>query len=98
MEAQEYISINQLCNTYEVEVTFFNELNEVGLIEIITIEEQQCLHHNNIGELEKIIRMHHDLDVNVQGIDVVFNLLKKVDALQEKLIETENRLRIYEND
>ncbi|MBL4592498.1 MAG: chaperone modulator CbpM [Flavobacteriales bacterium] len=98
MENQEYIPIHQLCTTYQVEITFFNELNEVGLIEITTIAEKQCLHQDNISDVEKMIRMHLDLEVNIQGIDVVFNLLQKVDKLQEKLIATENRLRIYEND
>ncbi|MBL1279636.1 MAG: chaperone modulator CbpM [Fluviicola sp.] len=98
MEVQKYISIHQLCTTYDVEITFFNELKEVGLIEIITIAEKQCIHQENLSDLEKMIRMYHDLEVNIQGIDVVFNLLQKVDELQEKLIDTQNRLRIYEND
>ena len=57
MEAQEFIPIHQLCTTYQIEISFFNELNEVGLIEITTFEEQQCLHQNNIADLEKMIRI-----------------------------------------
>lgn len=98
METKEFISINQLCSTYQVEVTFFNELNEIGLIEITTIEQTPCLHQNLLSDIEKMIRMHRDLEINIEGIDVVVNLLKKVDSLQQNLIELQNRLNIYENN
>ena len=48
-------------------------------------------------EIEKMIRMHQELDVNIEGIDVVFNLLQKIDSLQKELANVRNRLRLYEN-
>jgi hypothetical protein len=97
MEAQEIIAITQLCATYKVEISFFNELNEVGLIEIITIKEANYLHQDALTDIEKMIRMHQDLDLNIEGIDVVFNLLNKVDNLQNELNATQNRLSLYED-
>ncbi len=44
-----------------------------------------------------MIRMHHDLEVNPEGIDVVFNLLQKIERLQKDLNTTKNRLRLYES-
>jgi hypothetical protein len=41
--------------------------------------------------------MHQELDVNIEGIDVVFNLLQKIDTLQKELVKVKNRLRFYEN-
>ena len=41
--------------------------------------------------------MHQELDVNIEGIDVVFNLLQKIDDLQNELISVKNRLRLYES-
>ncbi len=98
MEAKNYIPVILLCSHYKVEVSFFNELYEVGLIEIITIEQTQYLHQNRINDIEKMIRMHHELNVNIEGIDVIFNLLQKVNDLQSKLNATQNRLLLYEND
>ena len=46
--------------------------------------------------IEKMIRMHHELDINIEGIDTVFNVLKKIEILQEELITTKNKLRLYE--
>ncbi|KDN54518.1 hypothetical protein FEM21_22410 [Flavobacterium seoulense] len=41
--------------------------------------------------------MHQDLEVNIEGIDVVLNLLQKIDALQTELLQVRNRLLLYEN-
>ncbi len=98
MEAKNYIPVVLLCSQYKVEVSFFNELYDVGLIEIITIEQTQYLHQDKISDIEKIIRMHRELNVNIEGIDVIFNLLRKVNDLQSKLNATQNRLLLYEND
>jgi hypothetical protein len=33
--------------------------------------------------------MHQELDVNIEGIDVVFNLLQKIDALQKRIVNVQ---------
>ena len=98
MKQKNYIPIPLLCSNYEVETSFFTELNEKGLIEITTIEQVLYLHQDEIYDIEKMIRLHHELNVNIEGIDVVFNLLAKVDDLQGELNTLRNRLRLYESD
>ena len=97
MSTENFITLNTLSNHYKVELSFFNNLSEIGLIEILTIEEAQYVHQDSIYEIEKMIRMHQELDVNIEGIDVVFNLLQKIDALQKELLLVRNRLSLYEN-
>ena len=97
MKIENLIAIPALCSYYKVELSFFDNLNEMGLLEIKTIEEMQYIHPDAIFEIEKMIRIHQELDVNTAGIDVVFNLLQKIDALQNELISTQNRLRLYEH-
>ncbi len=97
MNIENLIPIPALCIHYKVELSFFNNLSEMGLLEIKTIEETQYIHPDAIYEIEKMIRMHQELDVNTAGIDVVFNLLQKIEDLQNELISTKNRLRLYEN-
>ena len=98
MAEKELILIETLCLHYEVEVSFFNALDNIGLIKIETIDQQIFIHQDKISKLEKMIRLHHELNVNVEGIDVVFNLLQKVDKLQSELNALNNRLKLYEND
>lgn len=97
MNTENFIPLETLCSHYKVELSFFSNLNEIGLIEIQMVEQIQYIHQDSIYEIEKMIRMHQELDVNLEGIDVVFNLLQKIDSLKNELTAVRNRLRLFEN-
>ena len=98
MELKNLIPIIHLCEHYSVETSFFDELHEEGLISITTLEQTSYLHQDKISDVEKMIRIHQELNINTEGIDAVFNLLKKIDSLQNELIKLHDRLKLYEND
>jgi len=77
MKEQQLISTQILCSRYNIEISFVDTLNKMGLIQIEIIEQNQYIHQDQISDLEKIIRLHNELNVNLEGIDVVFNLLEK---------------------
>lgn len=94
---KDYIAITTLCTIYEIEVSFIDALHRTGLIRMETFNQAPCLHQDQLGELEKMIRLHHELNLNIEGIDVVFNLLEKEKELRAELTALKNRLRIYED-
>ena len=98
MENKNLIPLQQLCLHYHVEFSFIESLSESGLIRIEKVDEQQYIYHEQIVSLEKWIRLHDDLDINLEGIEVIANLLQMVDSLQEELRITRNRLRVHETD
>ena len=98
MELKDFIPIVRLCEHYSVEISFFDELHEEGLISITTLEQTSYLHQDKISDVEKMIRIHQELNINTEGIDAVFNLLQKIDSLQNELNKLHNRLSLYEND
>lgn len=98
MLKQEFIYIDTLSSHYEIEISFFHDLDKTGLIEIHIVNEKPCIHQDRISDLEKMLRLHQELKLNFEGIDVVFNLLNKISGLQEELAAVKNRLRLYEND
>ena len=98
MELKDFIPIVQLCEHYSVEISFFDELHEEGLISITTLEQTSYLHQDKISDVEKMIRIHQELNINTEGIDAVFNLLQKIDSLQNELNKLHNRLSLYEID
>ncbi|MDP2388032.1 MAG: chaperone modulator CbpM [Bacteroidota bacterium] len=97
MTTEEFISLNQLSEYYEIEISFFSGLSEIGLIEIQTIEQVPHIHRDTISEIEKMIRMHRELNINAEGIDTVLNLLEQIDELQRELTIARNRLSLYED-
>ena len=97
MKTSNYIAIEQLCKYYNVPITFINTLNDFDFIEIATIEKINYVEKNQIGTIEKIMRLHFDLDINMEGIDAIQNLLKKVESLNSDILELRNRLNRYED-
>jgi len=98
MENDDLLPVELLCTQYNIEVSFITSLTEFGLIEITTVEETSYLYKTQIKDLEKLIRLHYELDINMEGIDAISHLLKRVDNLHEELTALKNRLRLYENN
>lgn len=98
MTEKHFISVTTICSQYDIEISFIDSLNQMGLIHIEIVAENKCIHQDHIGDLEKIIRLHYDLNVNLEGIDVVFNLLEKERELRNELVALRNRLNLYESE
>lgn len=98
MMEEQFIPTTTICLHYQIEKPFVDALHSMGLIRIEIIEESQFIHQDQITDLEKILRLHQELDLNLEAIDVVFNLLEKEKALKEELILLKNRLRRYEGE
>ncbi|PIE87564.1 MAG: MerR family transcriptional regulator [Bacteroidetes bacterium] len=97
MTQDQLIAIVDLCKHYEVETSIFDEIENFQILEIVTISNKKYLNREHLNDVEKIIRLNRDLDINMEGIDVIFNLLKKVERLQNDMSELKNRLQIYED-
>ncbi|KUJ60142.1 MerR family transcriptional regulator [Flavobacteriaceae bacterium CRH] len=96
MNSKNLIQIKQFCLYHEIENTFITELNNYGLVEIIIQEEDEYLHTQQLPTIEKMIRLHYDLKINLEGIDAIAHLLNKIEALQQNLTATQNKLRLFE--
>ena len=97
MSKQKLLLVDTLCTTYEIDRSFINELKAMGLIEIQTLEQENYIHTDVLSELEKMIRLHQDLHVNIEGIDVILNLLQKMELLQNEVTALRNKLDVYES-
>jgi len=98
MNKKHLISTQILCSHYDIEISFVDSLRQMGLIQIEIIAQNQFIHQDQMSNLEKIIRLHNELNVNLEGIDVVFNLLEKERELRNELNILKNKLKLYEND
>ncbi len=90
------IPVNEFCDNYHIELAFISSLQKAGLIEIITMEETWYIYEDQLNDLEKIVRLHYDLDINIEGIETVINLLGRINDMQDEITLLRNRLRFYE--
>ena len=98
MDTEKYIPVLHLCDLYQIEISFFKALNEEGLIELVSRQNSMFVHEDKLYKVERIIRIHRELNVNIEGIDVVLNLLEKVDKLQNEVYNMQSRQILYEDD
>ena len=93
---ENYIAANRFCIHHQVEYSFLEALQQHGLIEIVIIEEGPCIHEESLPILEKMVRMHYDLDINIEGIETINHLLEQIQHMQEKINSLQNKLSLYE--
>lgn len=95
MKMANYIAVDELCSHYSIEQSFISKLNEMGLLEVTSIGSHPHIEENAIHQFEKIMRLHRDLDINPEGIDVILRLLKRMDSLESEVQSLRNRLNIF---
>jgi chaperone modulatory protein CbpM len=98
MATESLIATNDFCVYYNVEYTFINSLQEAGLVQITTVNQTTYIPETELQKLERMIHLHHDLEINIAGIEAITHLLDRVEQMQENMRGLKNRLRIYEQD
>ena len=96
MEPQQLIPATDFCVHYNIEVSFLRTLQDYGLVQVTTQNETIFIDADDLGDVEKIIHLHQDLDINLEGIDAIMQLLKRLEQTQAELTSLRNRLRLYE--
>jgi DNA-binding transcriptional MerR regulator len=93
---QHLIPVQEFCTIHQVELAFIDTLNEYGLISVTMVKATQYIYTDQLSNLEKLIRLHYDLGINLEGIHAISHLLQRVDSLHEELTGLRNRLNLYE--
>jgi hypothetical protein len=92
MENDKNIAIDAFCSYYRIETSFVESLNDSGLIDIQREADTWYVQYSQLAEIEKYIHLHYDLDINLEGIEAISHLLKRIDNLQAELQLLRNRL------
>jgi chaperone modulatory protein CbpM len=97
MKTDKLITIETLCAHYQINPGFVTALNEIGLIETIQIQDEQFIDTVHLVRIERIIRLHEDLEINLEGIEVIDRLLDRLDLMRKQIIILENKLQRFES-
>ncbi len=90
-----YLSVITFCELHEVEPRFIEELAEQDLIQIQKKNEERFIEIEQIPQLERMIRLRFDLDINPAGIDVITNLLEKMERYETEIRLLKSQLNRY---
>ncbi|GAA4158566.1 hypothetical protein GCM10022217_19980 [Chryseobacterium ginsenosidimutans] len=93
----EKISREELVKIYNIEVTFFDELVDSGLLNIQTENEIRYLMYEDLPIFERFTNWHYDLEINLPGLEVIHEMLKKMEDLKKKNRELLGKLSAISN-
>ena len=96
MQNEHLISASEFCTHYQVEYAFISSLQQSGLIETTIIQNTTFIDIAEIQNLEKIIRLHYDLDINIEGIEAITSLLNRMENMEHEITYLRNKLHFYE--
>lgn len=96
MSNEQLIIISEFCTAHQIEVSFIESLAQHGLVNIETVGEQPAIPEAQLPSLEKMIRLHYDLDINLEGIETIFHLLERIEALQHEMHDLRKKIGLYE--
>lgn len=82
---QKYITIQHLAEFHQVDSRLLQEFADFGLITIRKTEETPCIVHEELEKCERVIRLHRELGVNKEGIDIILRMRETQSELQQEL-------------
>jgi len=97
MEREEMILVKDFCLHHNMELSFIEELNNSGLLEITRVEESVYISTSQLKQLELIRCLKQDMDINVEGIETITYLLERIQELKQQILSLNNRLAFYES-
>ncbi|MDB5130622.1 MAG: cbpM [Mucilaginibacter sp.] len=94
MAQENLIAATEICKYHEVEYTFIHSLEEAGLLQITVVDQAPYITDSDLQKLERMIRMHHELDINIAGIEAISHLLQRVEQMREEIRLLRNRFPV----
>jgi len=92
MKQENYISVKTFCQHHGVKESFVYSMYEFELLQIDDSTEEALLSMDELPILEKMVRLHKELEINPEGVQAVYHLLQQVEGLQEEVAALKRKL------
>ena len=83
-------SVHEVAVRCGVEVTFVEQLVEIGVISVHSTAERRFEREVTL-RVNRLVRLQRDLGVNLEGAAVIIELLDRIDGLERRLRHLEGR-------
>jgi len=90
IESNLELTFEELCIACNVTPEFMQELMEFGIL-----EEQDHFDSTHLSRIRTVIRLQHDLDVNLPGAAVIIDMLEEIEELRAKIAILEKNMHHF---
>lgn len=95
MEELILIPVEHFCISHKIEIQWVKSLQDFGLVKIVTKKDLLYIPENELKKLERILVFNRELDINLEGIEAIFQLLSRLEKVQERVLLLENQLQKF---
>ncbi len=92
MQTENLIAASVFCSSHNIEYGFINSLRQYGLIEVTPEGEELFINSDDLNKLEQFTRFYYDMQINLEGIEVVDHLLQQLQNQQREIVALRNKL------
>ena len=92
MEKKNHISLRTFCERHGIQESFIYSMYEFELVHVDHGQDEALLPMEELPLLEKMVRLHHELDINPEGIQAVHHLLRQIEGLQNEVVSLRRKL------
>ena len=93
MRTEDLITVKDFCVYHNVAHTFVEYLADAGLVKVT---KTNCIPLDEIQKVERLVRLHNQLEINEPGVATINNLLQKLDDMEQEMSVLRSKLRLYE--
>ena len=87
MEKDELIPAEDFCIYHNIEYSFISSLEDSGLISVTSVEQSAYIPAEELEKLEKFVRLHYDLEINIAGIETIHHLLERIEEMHREILQ-----------
>jgi hypothetical protein len=98
MQNKYLIAVDEFCASHNIEISFISSLQQTGMIQVKTVNNTGFIDQDQLNQLEKIVRLHYELEINFEGIEAINNLLQRINSMQDEIKVLRNKLRVYDQE
>lgn len=92
------IIIDDYCQRCNIEPSFIFLLEEGGLINIKNINGEHYILISELQEIERFSRWYYDLSINIEGIEVIHNLLNRIHSMESEIKHLKQQIRVFQQE
>jgi hypothetical protein len=96
MKKEKMISAKEFCLYHNIDLAFIHSLKESGLIDVVSIKMEAFIEESQLRHLENLMRLKQEMDINMEGIETITYLLRRINVMQIHIVQLNNRLKFYE--
>ncbi len=93
-----YIEIEEFCTHHGIQVTLVREFADFGLVHLQEQEQKALVPAEEIEKLERMIRLHSELGINKEGLEIILNMRDQLVSLSSELETIRYRLQQLEEE